>query len=233
MIRKNKSQPSTKPSIIKILPVFKELFSPEIMERFIGGERCFYNRILTPLLLLWCFVYQRFNDDHTCDAVASHLINGGADPLDDSSATPVSQKIKSNSTAAFCKGRKRMPLSVIVGAVRYTAQVIGSYLGSDGLWLGHLVGLIDGTTILVRPSPELLMHYEPHKNQHGETYWIVLRVLAAFCLKTGVIMDAVEGSIRSSEQALTSQLFSRSERNTVHGGDRNFGVFSVMQAARH
>ena len=183
------SQPKEKPSIPELLPVFQELLPVKVIRELVQASgRRFYERLLTPLIMVWGFIYQRLNADHTCDAVVSYVASGAVDHLDDRHEAPLSQRVESESTAAYCKGRKRLPLSVLQGALRHTAQVVRQWLDADGRWLGHPVGLLDGTTFLLRPEPELVEHYGRHKNQHGETYWVLMRAVVAFCLCTGVIL---------------------------------------------
>lgn len=165
--------------------------------------------------------------------MVSYIASGAVDHLDDRHEVPLFQRIKSESTAAYCKRRKQLPLSVLQGALHHTAQVIQQRLGVDGRWLGHPVGLFDGTTFRLRPEPELVEHYGRHKNQHGETYWVLMRAVVAFCLCTGALVGVVEGSWHTSEQALAATLLAQAVQNSVYVGDRNFGVFSVAQAARH
>ena len=228
------SQPKAKPNIPELLPVFQELLPAKVIRELVQASgRRFYERLFTPLIMVWGFIYQRLNDDHTCDAVVSHVSSGAVDHLDSRHAKPLSQRIISQSTAAYCKGRQRLPLGVLQGALRHTAQVIPQWLDADGRWLGHPVGLFDGTTFLLRPEPELVQHYGRHKNQHGETYWVLMRAVVTFCLFTGALWGVVEGSWHSSEQALAAILLAQAFEGSVYVGDRNFGVFSVVQAARH
>jgi hypothetical protein len=107
------------------------------------------------------------------------------------------------------------------------------WLGEDGLWLGHHVGLLDGTTFLLRPEPELVTHYGCHENQYGKTYWVVMRSVASFCLRSGAVLGVTEGSLHESEQALAVPLLAQAVPNSVYVADSNFGIFSVVQAARH
>jgi len=228
------SQPQVKPSIPELLPVFQELLPASVIRALVqASQKRFYERLFTPLLLVWCFIFQRLNHDHTCDAVVSYVASGAVDHLDNKHRQPLSQRIKSESTAAYCKGRQRLPLSVLQGALTHTAQVIRQWLGADGLWLGHAVGLLDGTTFLLRPEPELVRHYGRHKARGKETYWVVIRAVAVFCLCTGALLGVVEGSLHISEQALAASLLAQAVQDSVYVGDRNFGVFSVVQAARH
>lgn len=229
-----KSQPKEKPGFPELFPVFEELLPVQLLREWIqaSGNR-FYERLFTPLILVWCFLYQRLNEDHTCDAAVSHLASGAVDHLDTRHKKPASKRIKSESTAAYSKGRKRLPLSVLQEALRHTGQVIGQWLGADGLWFGHPVGLLDGTTILLRPEPELVTHYGRHQSRGKETYWVVMRVVATFCLCTGALLGVAEGALQISEQALAAMIFAQGLSGNVYVGDRNFGVFSVVQAARH
>ena len=150
------SQPKGKPSLSELLPVFQEVLPIHLLRAWIqaSGKR-FYERLFTPLILGWCFLSQRLTEDHTCDAVVSHVARGAVDPLDTRHQKPPSQRIRSESTAAYSKGRKRLPLLVLQQALRHTGQVVRQWLGADGLWFGHPVGLLDGTTLLLRPEPEL------------------------------------------------------------------------------
>lgn len=226
-----KSQPKNKPGFRELLPVFEELLPVQLLREWIqvSGNR-FYERLFTPLILVWCFLYQRLNEDHTCDAAVSHVASGSVDHWDTRHKKPASQRIQSESTAAYSKGRKRLPLSVLQEALRHTGQVIGQWMGADGLWFGHPVGLLDGTTILLRPEPELVAHYGRHHSRGKETYWVVMRVVATFCLGTGALLGVAEGALQISEQALAAMIFAS---GSVYVGDRNFGVFSIVQAARH
>lgn len=218
----------------RLFPMFEELLPVQVIENLIQDTgKTFYNRLFTPLVLVWGLVYQRMNSDHTCDQVVSHIAGGAVDHLDHKHETPPSERIKSENTSAYCKARKRLPLSVLRGAVTHTASVIRQELAEDGLWLGHPVGLLDGTTFYLRPEPDLVKHYGRHANQYGSTYWVVFRSVCSFCLYSGAVLGVTEGTLRKSEQALAVPLLAQAAPNSVYTGDSNFGVFSVVQAARH
>lgn len=222
------------PSIQQVLPTFKELVRAEDVRALVKASgKCFYERLYTPLIVVWCFIFQRLNADHTLDAVVSHVSSGAVDHLDDRHREPVSERIESESTAAYSKARKRLPLTVLEGVVRHLAQAAEQSLGDGARWHGHPVALLDGTTLLAWPEPELVKRYGQAENQHGTAYWVVIRVVAAFCLHTAALLAVADGSQHESEQALAKPVLARLAPNTVCVGDRAFGVFSVAQAARH
>jgi hypothetical protein len=227
-------QSQEQPTIAQLLPMFTELLPVQVVRNLIrDSKKKFYERLFTPLVVVWGLAFQRLNSDHTCDAALSHIAGGAVDHLDEKHDTPLSERIESESTSAYCKGRQRLPLSVLKGALTHTACVTRQWLGEDGLWLGHSVGLLDGTTILLRPEQELVDHYGRHENQYGETYWVVMRLVVAFDLHSGAVLGMAEGSLHKSEQELTVSVLAQALPNCVYTGDRNFGVFSVAQAARH
>jgi hypothetical protein len=197
-----------------------------------ASHRRFYERLYSPLIIVWCFLFQRLNADHSCDEVVSHVRSGAVDHLA-GGGHPLSERIASESTAAFCKARKRIPLSVLEGVLGHLAAVARQHLREGACWQGHPVALLDGTTFLLTPAGELVARYGQAKNQHGLAYWVVMRVVAAFCLHTAVLLTAVDGSQRESEQALAKEVLAKLTPGSICVGDSNFGVFSVAQAARH
>lgn len=228
------TQSKAMPSIQQVLPTFQELLPirgvRDLMEAS-GGR--FYERLFTPLIVVWCFIFQRLNADHSLDAVVSHVSSGAVDPLDERDRSPVSERIRSESTAAYSKARKRIPLAVLKGVTQHFAQAAEQHLDGGALWRGHPVVLLDGTTLLLRPEAELVKHYGQACNQHGIAYWVLMRVVAAFSLQTAVLLGVAEGPRLESEQSLAKTVLSQLAPQSVCVGDSNFGVFSVAQAARH
>jgi len=228
------TQSKAMPSIQQVLPTFQELLPIRGVRDLVeacGGR--FYERLFTPLIVVWCFIFQRLNADHSLDAVVSHVSSGAVDQLDDRDRSPVSERIRSESTAAYSKARKRIPLAVLKGVTQHLAQAAEQHLDGGALWRGHPVVLLDGSTLLLRPEAELVKHYGQARNQHGLAYWVLMRVVAAFSLQTAALLGVAEGPRLESEQSLAKTVLSQLAPQSVCVGDSNFGVFSVAQAARH
>jgi hypothetical protein len=214
-----------------VMPAFKKLLSVSSINQAVAkNQKRFYRRIFTPLVLLWCLIYQRLSKDHTQDEVIVHLKSGAADHLSPDQAKPISQRIKSESTAAYSKGRLRLPLVVLKTALADTAKTVQQTMPS---WHGHPVALLDGTIFIVRPTAELIEEYGTQNNQHGTNYWIQIRGVGTFCLQSGVVTAFAEATIKTSEQKLAVKTIAENTPGTVLVGDINFGVFGVVQAARH
>mgnify|MGYP005864291909 FL=1 len=103
--------------------MFQELLPVQVVRDLVRAtQRRFYERLFTPLILVWCMIYQRLHADHSLDAVVSYVASGADDHPDEQHAQPVSQRKPSESTAASSKGRQRLPLSVLQGALETQPQ---------------------------------------------------------------------------------------------------------------
>ena len=98
-----------------VLPLFQRLLTTSLVTDLVAatGQR-FYQRLFTPLVILWGFIYQRLNADHTCDAAVSYFASGAADGL----CPHLSERVSDNS-AGYCKSRARLPLGILQGASRH------------------------------------------------------------------------------------------------------------------
>lgn len=222
-----KSQATPTPA--DVLPLFKRLLLGQVVTELVAatGKR-FYHRLFIPLVVLWGFTFQRLNSDHSCDAATSYFATGAADELCPGLSTRMS-----DNTAGYCKARQRLPLSVVQGTVRHTAQALQAELGTAGLWHGRRVLLLDGSTLLLPAEPTLVAHYGRPSNQRGESHWPILRLVAGFDLCSGAVETLAEGPYRTSEQELAVTVITEAGAGFLWVGDRNFGVYQIVQVAHH
>lgn len=193
-----------------------------------------YWRIYTPLVLLWCLIFQRLSSDHSCDAVVSELRSGSMDHLAGTShKQPLSQRIRSESSAGFCKARKRLSGKVLEQALQQTVAYAQHIPCKTLDWLDRGVFLLDGSTVRVRPYPELVRRYGIHATPKKVGYWVVVRVVALFCLHNGLISCCREGTIHESEPVLGAQCLTGLLPGDLCIADRAFGIFQMVQAVRH
>ena len=210
-----------------VLPLFQRLLTTDLVTDLVAatGQR-FYQRLFTPLIILWGFIYQRLNADHTCDAAVSYFASGAADGL----CPHLSERLSDN-TAGYCKARARLPLGIIQGALRHAAQVIQAEAGAAGLWHGRRVNLMDGSTLQLAAEPEVVEHYGRPQNQHGAAHWPLLRTVVGFDLWSGAVVGVAEGPYAESEPSLAATVLSEAEPGTLWVGDRNFGLYRLFQVA--
>lgn len=194
------------------------------------ADACFYDRIFTPVVTLWYMIFQRLNSDHTLQAAVVDLHRGGADRLSPGGRPPLSKRITSVATTAFSRARARLPLALFPAILSAQAQDIWRE-ARDCQWLGLRVLLLDGSQLALRPHPGVVDRFEPSANQNGKAYWVLMRVVATFCLHTGIVVASATGAASVPEQSLACrQILLAGLKGCLYLGDRNFGIFWVVQS---
>jgi hypothetical protein len=217
------------------MPIFSERLSRTSLKALtaeIPGIRLYW-RNFTPMVVLWGLIYQRLNDDHTCDDYVDYLLCGAANELDpeDPHSADLSERLKSENTSAYVQGRNRLPLRVVEEARRTVQAETEKWLGTAGQWKGHLVRLIDGTTFRMRPEGDLPEEYGQSKNQYGYSYWVITRALAIFDLFSQQAVGMVVAPYASGESHLVWDLLKQEAvQGCIYLGDSLFGIYSVLQA---
>jgi putative transposase len=218
----------------QLLRRFHHLLPATLLARWLAQyPQSFYQRAFTPRITLWYFLFQRLHHHHALSGVVQDARDGGADRLSPKGKR-LSTQLSSEATTSFSDARQRLPQSLLRRCLRHFAQCVGQSF-ETALWLGHKVALADGSTLRMRPLGDLPQHFRPHRpgNCKKEPYWCVSRVVGMFCLATGVLLDSAMAGLKTSEQALCSQLLQTGIwDNWVLVADRNFGVYSVVGSAR-
>jgi hypothetical protein len=95
--------------------------------------------------------------------------------------------------------------------------------------------VVDGSTLSLPHTPELLETFPPTCNQHGRSHWPILRLVVLQDVQTGLALRPAWGPLNGphavSEQDLAFQAISHLPPGALLIGDRNFGVFGVAWAA--
>ncbi len=189
----------------------------------------FYDRLWHPLLTLWYFTWQWLQPDHTLEKVLTDARRGGADRLR-ARGKPLSQRLKSRATVAYCKARQRLPWEWVRQCFGQLAAVLRT-LGKEPSPEELLIEFLDGSTKRLRPYGDIPEQFPAHRTGHRKVYWCLARVVVSFCAQTGMAMAAQIAPIQSSEQTLAVQLILEAAKAVLYIGDRNFGVWRVVCAA--
>lgn len=194
-----------------------------------------YWRVLTPLVVIWGFVYQRLNKEHTCDDYVAHLRSGAVDELDaaDRHDRPLSQRLVSESNSSYVQGRNRLPTAILQSARCRVASYAAEQAGAAGEWRGWRVRLLDGTTFRLPPEGDLVATYGQSRNQHGAAHWVQARAVLACDYFTQAVVGLAVGSYYSDEtDYLCEVLNEEKQAAALYVGDRHFGVYRVLQAVQ-
>lgn len=192
------------------------------------GKR-FYDRLFCPLVTLWYLLFQRLNPDHSLDRALADARAGGGNRIN----PKLSRGLVSRSTCSYSDARQRLPWLFLLQTLWLQAGKILGLSAATTQWRGLKIALLDGTTVRLRPHPAVAKDFPVHANQHPKrSYWCLMRVVVGFCGLCGAALDCAMGACQVSEQVLACQILLRSAGRCLFIGDRNFGVFRVVQAAR-
>ena len=224
-----RSNVQTSEQVGTVLGVYEEYLPTEIIRKlYQETQKTYYERLLPPLLILWGFIFQRLNADHSCDAAWSHLSSESIQMR--FGLQQEGEQLPSESTSAYCQARQRLPLTVARKVLAYTAETIAEKAGEDGRWHGWRVNLFDGSTLQLAASADLRKHYGTNRNQHREGHWPLMRVVAGFDFFSGAANGVAEGPYAVSEHPLAVALILELGAFWLHIGDRFFGAYHILQA---
>lgn len=212
--------------------VYQKICKEKAIENY--HQKKFYNRIFSPIVLIWCMIYQRISTDHTCDKVVEKMHEGAFNHIDKSPGKKkLSERFQSNSTASYCKARKRIPIEMLEEVMEKTVSYAQCLPVNTFSWLDRKVQLLDGSTLRLRPYPELVRHYGQHKTVKKYSYWVIMRIVCLFCLQSGIVTSVSEGPLKKSENKLAKNCLSVLSPGEICIGDRGFGIFSMVQAVKN
>jgi len=183
-------------------------------------------RIFNWSVVIYGMIVQRLDDKGTQHATVTRLI-----PCLEkfSDHKRVMEKTVSENPGGFNRARGSLPMSVMESSFDHMFETLHSEAG--GVVDGRQAFLLDGSTLTLPSTPELLEAYPPASNQHGFSHWPLMRVLVAHDLKTGFASRPVWGPKAVSEQMLTAQMIPRLPAGAAIVADSNFGTFAVAYQA--
>ena len=238
----NVSSDTRRPDPHKDLPSIQALYQKVAPVDFIGGllQRFHLRRnngVFTLPVVLWLMIYQRLDGKGTLFAAVQHLVCGLPAGMTPKPSKRLSERTISGNTGGYNQARHKLPLKVAEQVFDHAFDQLMAQQESKALrGCGLRVFVIDGATLLLRHTPELVAAYPPSRNQFGESHWPVMRVVVAHELSSGIAMrphsGPVNGPKAASEQRLIEACMSRLPAGSALIGDRNFGVFSVAYEAQ-
>ena len=186
---------------------------------------------LSAWVVIWLMIYQRLDPKGTLSVAVRELLVGSvrqyvpraedAEPL-------------SANTSAYSQARSKLTVDM---AEKASDRIF------DGLrqeptnlaGLGISMFLLDGSSIQLPHTPELIAAYPPQSNRYGVSHWSLMRVLGAADVVSGLTARPCSGPMNGpgavSEQELAKEMIGRLPEGCGVMGDRNFGVFSMAYHA--
>jgi hypothetical protein len=141
----------------------------------------------------------------------------------------------SAATGGYCQARMKLPTLVVRQVSEQMQERLRNQLSEAWPGLEKPVFVVDGSSLELVHTQELMRTFPPAENQHGRAHWPVLRMVVMHALSSGMAEQpcwgAMYGKQAVSEQALAEQAIERLPPGAVVLGDRNFGVFWMAYVA--
>ena len=196
------------------------------------------NRVYNTAVVMWLITWQRLQCPGTLESAVLELARGLPASFWPQPCKRLAQAAEeggtklSNHTGAYNQARNDLSLEVVEQCCDHAFEQL---LAAETSETRRPAFFLDGTSVRMPHTEELVQAYPPTSNQHGASHWPLIRMLVAHDLYSGLAMrpewGPMNGSQAVSEQGLLEPAIQRLPRGAVVVGDSNFGVFSVVYAA--
>ena len=211
---------------------FANVLSAAAIERAFGEEHVDFGgntneAVFTPPVVLWAFLSQVLESDKACRAAVQRIL---------AMRVASGQQPCSSDTAAYCRGRAKLPASVLKHLTLETGSNLDALIPEDWLWHGKHVEIVDGTT-LTMPDTAANQEAFPQLNTQEEgAGFPIIRMVVLMSLATGSLLDMAFGPYegkKTGETALLRKLLVNVRPGTILLADRyycNYWLVAMAQA---
>lgn len=163
---------------------FAELLALSELDELVKNSKVkFYHRLYTPVVTILVFIAQVLDSDRSCRKAVSRLVR-----LVSPASNPGQQP--SQNTAAYCKARSRLPLSLLWKLIHWSEQRIDAQVKKEDLWLGrHNVRLVDGSSCQTPDTKANRDAFGLPSNVKPGCGFPVLPLVGVFSLMTGLFQS--------------------------------------------
>ena len=188
--------------------------------------------VYTTLATVWMMILQRLGGGISMQAVVKDALLHADDIFPD--CKRVREATLSTRDTAFSDARQRVKKDT----VRYLLDAVSSSLiETCAVSGGRKKFIIDGTTLTTAPTSDLKEAFPPAVNQHGESVWPTVLMLAAHELESGCALEpelgAMYGEDATCEARLLQTLCRRLPADSIALADSGFGTFGPVWDCIH
>jgi Transposase DDE domain len=183
-------------------------------------------RVYVPWITLSLFLSQVLSDGHSCDEAVDRFQKF----RHDHDLPPVSPE-----TTSYCDARRRLPEALFWDLVRRTGRAVHDRAEPAWLFHGRPVKVIDGTTVIMPDTPRNQRAYPQQRGQAPGLGFPIARIVVAFSLAVGTVLDAAIGPYRgkqTGEMALLRMVIDEFRPGDIVLADRLFCSYWAIAALR-
>jgi hypothetical protein len=135
---------------------------------------------------------------------------------------------KSVTGAAYCEARARLPLEALQTLLARSTTKMAACARDAGLWLGHRLFLVDGSSFSMPDADELRQHFGQSGQQAAGCGFPTAHWLALMHFGSGLIQKALTAPLRTHDMSQAAQLHPELEPGDVLVGDRAFCSYAHL-----
>jgi hypothetical protein len=199
---------------------FTKLLPQEQVEAALERHQVRYReRLYTPLVTIWTFLYQVLSPDQSCRAAVARLL----------AFLCVGKKgAASAKTDPYCKARERLPEALLADLARHSGAELQAQVPPGELLRGRPLKIADGSTVSMPDTPANQKAYPQQRGQKKGLGFPILRLVGLISFSCGAVLDVAVGPYRgkrTGETALLRQLLDRLEAGDILLADALFSHY--------
>jgi hypothetical protein len=205
---------------------FGDLLTADQIDDAVRAESItFRDRLYTPAVTLWAFLWQVLDPNGSCRDAVLRVIGWCA---------RTGRPVPATDTGAYCKARARLPVGLIHRLVAGVANRTAASARADWVWRGHRVKVVDGTTVSMPDTPANQADFPQPRSQAPGIGFPVARLVAVFGLGCGSVLGWALGRYRGKGQGETSLVLGLIDQfvaGEVMLADRYYSGFGIVARA--
>jgi Transposase DDE domain len=201
-------------NIARIVAQFKQSWSQELEDEAIRGAcreagHAWRERELGPVATVKMFLLQILFGNVACNFVP-HLAG------------------KNVTGSAYCEARARLPLAALESLLTRATTKMAECVRETGLWLGHRLFVVDGSSFSMPDTPELRSHFGQSGRQAVGCGFPTAHWLALVHFGSGLFQRVIAGPLRTNDLSGAARLHPELATGDVLLGDRAFCSFAHL-----
>jgi hypothetical protein len=201
-------------NIARIVEQFKQSWSQELEDDAIRAAcreagHCWRERQLGPVATVKMFLLQILFGNVACNFVprlAGKDVTG----------------------SAYCEARARLPLAALETLLGRSTAKMAECVRETGLWLGHRLFVVDGSSFSMPDTPELREHFGQSGQQAAGCGFPTSHWLALVHFGSGLFQRVIASPLRTHDLSGAAQLHPELAAGDVLVGDRAFCSFAHL-----
>ena len=127
---------------------------------------------------------------------------------------------------AYCTARGRLPLAVLQTLLTRCTAKMAECARDTGLWLGHRLFVLDGSSFSMSDTDQLREHFGQHSQQAAGCGFPTAHWLALVHFGSGLFQKVITAPLRTHDMKNAAQLHPEMEAGDVMLGDRAFSSYA-------